>query len=63
MKNSKLVSEKNNVVVETDVVIFPMDEIFGDESKISINQKALENYVKVSDNKPIKSLKQNIQSK
>lgn len=63
MKNSKLVSEKNNVVVETDVVIFPMDEIFSDESKISINQKALENYVKVNDNKPIKSLKQNIQSK
>ncbi len=55
MINSRIATKKKKGVVETDVVIFPMDEIPPDNYRISINEKTLETYTPTNENKDIET--------
>jgi hypothetical protein len=51
--NSRITANDKKGVVETDVVIFPMDEISSDNGRLSIKDKTLETFTPTNENKDI----------
>lgn len=63
MTNSEITASKNNIVVETDVVIFPMDEILGSDDKISITETSKETFTPANESSNVETPNRNIHSK